>query len=236
MTVSITNASAPDALVVPINALVALSGGGYAIETVDPAGVHQLIDVSVGLVDDTDNLIQVTRFRLDGRASGSWCPRHERPDRRAARARTRRRFQVLSRPTTRAGAHRSVLRRGQWRVRVGGGPIRVREDHLAAHHGQPRPAQLGHGADHRFRSVAVCRTVSWRCCGPPGSGSSSSSSSWPSTRTVLDNVADGLLYAGVAAQRDGGGRPKRWPRSAWLDRAAARARRSCRAGNASGWR
>ncbi len=60
VTVSITNASAPDALVVPINALVALSGGGYAIETVDPAGVHQLIDVSVGLVDDTDNLIQVS--------------------------------------------------------------------------------------------------------------------------------------------------------------------------------
>jgi hypothetical protein len=60
VTVSITNATAPDALVVPINALVALSGGGYALEAVDPAGVHRLIDVSVGLVDDADNLVQVT--------------------------------------------------------------------------------------------------------------------------------------------------------------------------------
>jgi hypothetical protein len=60
VTVSITNATAPDALVVPINALVALSGGGYALEAVDSAGVHQLIDVSVGLVDDADNLVQVT--------------------------------------------------------------------------------------------------------------------------------------------------------------------------------
>jgi hypothetical protein len=60
VTVSITNATAPDALVVPINALVALSGGGYALEMVNPAGVHRLIDVSVGLVDDADNLVQVS--------------------------------------------------------------------------------------------------------------------------------------------------------------------------------
>jgi hypothetical protein len=60
VTVSITNATVPDALVVPINALVALSGGGYALEAVDPAGVHRLIDVSVGLVDDAANLAQVT--------------------------------------------------------------------------------------------------------------------------------------------------------------------------------
>jgi hypothetical protein len=60
VTVSITNATVPDALVVPINALVALSGGGYALEAVDPARVHRLIDVSVGLVDDADNLVQVT--------------------------------------------------------------------------------------------------------------------------------------------------------------------------------
>jgi hypothetical protein len=60
VTVSITNATVPDALVVPINALVALSGGGYALEAVDPAGIHRLIDVSVGLVDDADNLVQVS--------------------------------------------------------------------------------------------------------------------------------------------------------------------------------
>lgn len=60
VSVSITNATAADALVVPIDALVALSGGGYAIEVVDPAGIHHLIDVSAGIFDDADNLVQVT--------------------------------------------------------------------------------------------------------------------------------------------------------------------------------
>jgi hypothetical protein len=60
VTVSITNATVPLALVVPINALVALAGGGYALEAVNPAGIHRLIDVSVGLVDDADNLVQVS--------------------------------------------------------------------------------------------------------------------------------------------------------------------------------
>jgi hypothetical protein len=64
VTVSIANATVPDAVVVPINALVALSGGGYALEAVDPAGVHRLIDVSVGLIDDADNLVQVTASDL----------------------------------------------------------------------------------------------------------------------------------------------------------------------------
>jgi hypothetical protein len=64
VTVSITNDTAPDAMVVPINALVALSGGGYALETVDPAGIHQLIDVSVGLADNADDLVQVTASGL----------------------------------------------------------------------------------------------------------------------------------------------------------------------------
>ena len=47
--------------------------------------------------------------------------------------------------------------------------------------------------------VAGLPTGSWRGCGPAGSGSCSSSSSWPSTPAALDNVADGLLYAGVPA-------------------------------------
>jgi hypothetical protein len=70
VTVSITNTTVPDALVVPINALVALSGGRYALEAVDPAGVHRLIDVSVGLVDDADNLIQVTGSGSSGLTVG----------------------------------------------------------------------------------------------------------------------------------------------------------------------
>lgn len=58
--VSITTASANNALVVPVNALMALSGGGYAVETADPDGVHHLVDVSLGIFDDAAGLVQVT--------------------------------------------------------------------------------------------------------------------------------------------------------------------------------
>ena len=58
--VSITTAMVSDALVVPVNALLALAGGGYAIEVVETNGVHQLVAVSVGLVDDADGLVQVS--------------------------------------------------------------------------------------------------------------------------------------------------------------------------------
>jgi hypothetical protein len=58
--VSITNATAANVLVVPINALVALSDGGYAVEVVGQTGVHSLVTVTVGLFDSADNLVQVT--------------------------------------------------------------------------------------------------------------------------------------------------------------------------------
>jgi hypothetical protein len=46
--------------VVPVDALLALAGGGYAIEVVGPGGVHHLVAVSTGLFDDADGLVQVT--------------------------------------------------------------------------------------------------------------------------------------------------------------------------------
>jgi hypothetical protein len=58
--VAITTASVSDVLVVPVNALLALAGGGYAVETVDAAGVHQLVAVKPGLFDDADGLVQVS--------------------------------------------------------------------------------------------------------------------------------------------------------------------------------
>ena len=42
--VSITTASVESALVVPVDALLALSGGGYAVEVVGPGGAHRLGD------------------------------------------------------------------------------------------------------------------------------------------------------------------------------------------------
>jgi peptidoglycan hydrolase-like protein with peptidoglycan-binding domain len=58
--VAITTARVRDALIVPTNALLALAGGGYAVETVDARGVHRLVPVSTGLFDDADGLVQVT--------------------------------------------------------------------------------------------------------------------------------------------------------------------------------
>jgi hypothetical protein len=60
VTVSITTASAPDALVVPVDALLARSGGGYAVEEVTGTGRHYLVPVSLGLFDNADGLVQVT--------------------------------------------------------------------------------------------------------------------------------------------------------------------------------
>jgi hypothetical protein len=60
VTVTITTASVRHALVVPVNALMALSSGGYAVEVAGPGGTHHLVDATPGLFDDADGLVQVT--------------------------------------------------------------------------------------------------------------------------------------------------------------------------------
>lgn len=62
--VGITTASGrvPDALVVPVAALLARAGGGYAIEVMG-AATH-LVPVSLGLFDDADGLVQVSASGL----------------------------------------------------------------------------------------------------------------------------------------------------------------------------
>jgi opacity protein-like surface antigen len=58
--VAITTGSVNSALVVPVDALLALAGGGYAVEEVSSAGRHQLVGVSLGLFDDASGLVQVS--------------------------------------------------------------------------------------------------------------------------------------------------------------------------------
>jgi hypothetical protein len=58
--VGITTASVTSALVVPVTALLAQSVGGYAVEVVGAGGIHHLVQVSLGLFDDADGLVQVT--------------------------------------------------------------------------------------------------------------------------------------------------------------------------------
>jgi hypothetical protein len=60
VSVSITTASVRDVLAVPVNALVALAGGGYAVEVVAADGTHRLVAVRPGLFDDQAGSVQVT--------------------------------------------------------------------------------------------------------------------------------------------------------------------------------
>ncbi|HEY2670605.1 MAG TPA: efflux RND transporter periplasmic adaptor subunit [Rugosimonospora sp.] len=58
--VAITDQTVPNVLAVPVFALLAQSGGGYAVEVANPDGTHHLVPVSPGLFDDTTGLVQVT--------------------------------------------------------------------------------------------------------------------------------------------------------------------------------
>lgn len=58
--VSITTASASGVLIVPVDALVSLAGGGYGVEVVEPSGAHEVIPVTLGLFDDTAGEVQVS--------------------------------------------------------------------------------------------------------------------------------------------------------------------------------
>jgi multidrug efflux pump subunit AcrA (membrane-fusion protein) len=58
--VTITTGNVTNALVLPVDALLAQSGGGYAVEVVDADGIHHLVAVTLGLFDDADGLVQVS--------------------------------------------------------------------------------------------------------------------------------------------------------------------------------
>jgi peptidoglycan hydrolase-like protein with peptidoglycan-binding domain len=58
--VSITTGRVSDALSVPVTALLARAGGGYAVETVDAGGQRQLVRVDLGAFDHANGLVQVS--------------------------------------------------------------------------------------------------------------------------------------------------------------------------------
>jgi peptidoglycan hydrolase-like protein with peptidoglycan-binding domain len=58
--VAITTRTAENALAVPVASLLARAGGSYALEVVDPSGVHHLVPVTLGLFDDAEGLVQVS--------------------------------------------------------------------------------------------------------------------------------------------------------------------------------
>jgi hypothetical protein len=60
VTVNVTTATAHDALVVQVTALLAQSSGGYAVEVAGPGNTRRWVPVRVGIFDDADGLVQVT--------------------------------------------------------------------------------------------------------------------------------------------------------------------------------
>ena len=62
--VGITTASVRGALVVPVTALLAQSGGGYAVEVLAAGARNHLVPVSLGLFDDAEGLVQVAASAL----------------------------------------------------------------------------------------------------------------------------------------------------------------------------
>ena len=58
MQVSITERRDRNVLAVPVTALLALPGGGYAVRLSDPA--RRLIPVTTGLFDDATGVVEVT--------------------------------------------------------------------------------------------------------------------------------------------------------------------------------
>jgi HlyD family secretion protein len=59
VTVNITTATARDALVIPVTALLAQSSGGYVVEVAGPGDTRRYVPVRPGISDDTSGLVQV---------------------------------------------------------------------------------------------------------------------------------------------------------------------------------
>jgi hypothetical protein len=62
--VGITTARVRGAVVVPVTALLARPGGGYAVEVVNAGASNHLVPVSLGLFDDAEGLVAVTASEL----------------------------------------------------------------------------------------------------------------------------------------------------------------------------
>jgi hypothetical protein len=62
--VSITNATVTSVMTVPVDSLLALASGGYAVEAIGTGGAHHLVGVTTGLFDDALGRVQVTSSGL----------------------------------------------------------------------------------------------------------------------------------------------------------------------------
>jgi len=60
VTVNITSSHASNVTIVPVTALLAQPGGGYAVEVVGAGNTRSLVKVTTGVFDDSSGMVQVT--------------------------------------------------------------------------------------------------------------------------------------------------------------------------------
>jgi hypothetical protein len=60
----ITSQTVGNALSVPVTALLAQTGGRYAVETIDAHGIHHVVPVTLGMFDNVDGRVQIVSGHL----------------------------------------------------------------------------------------------------------------------------------------------------------------------------